>query len=75
MSRVERKISLRKIARDVASESVIGCLTHFLLTVAGIALLAGAFQHRRWSDRILFVLIALLLFAGAVFLPIKIRKE
>ena len=29
----------RNIARNIARESAIGCLTHFLLAVAGIALL------------------------------------
>ena len=64
----------RNIARNMASESAIGCLTHFLMAVAGIALLGGAASHRGWSDRILFILVALLLFAGAVLLPVKLRK-
>ncbi len=64
----------KDIARNMASESAIGCVTHFLMAVAGFAFLRGAASHRGWSGRILFVLVALMLFAGAVFIPVKLRK-
>jgi membrane protein DedA with SNARE-associated domain len=61
--------------RDFAREFAIGCSTHFLLALAAAVLLGGAVHYWGFSGRTLFVLIALVLFTSAVFLPWKRRKR
>ena len=58
----------RDIARDMAQESAIGCGTHFLLVVAGVAFLGGAAAYHGWVGKVMFIAAAflVLLVAAAV---------
>jgi len=60
--------------RHFASEFTIGCLTHFLLWVAAVALLGGAAHYWGFSGRTLFALVAVVIFLTAASLPWRKRK-
>lgn len=60
--------------KDFVSEFAIGCTTHFLLAIAAVALLSGAAHYWGFSGVTLFVLVAVVLFAIAVFLPWRRQK-
>jgi hypothetical protein len=59
----------RDFARHVARESAIGCVTHFLLAMAGVIFLGGAAAYHGRLGKVLFIVAALMLFAGAVQFP------
>lgn len=60
--------------KTFASEFAIGCTTHFLLGIAAVVLLGGAAHYWGFSGRTTFVLVAIILFVVAVFLPGRRRK-
>jgi len=60
--------------KGFASEFAIGCSTHFLLALAALVFLGGA-VHYRGLGRVLFVVVALILFFAAALFPWKRRKE
>ena len=60
--------------RDFASEFAVGCSTHFLFAMAALVFLGGA-VHYRGLGRVLFVVVALILFFVAALFPWKRRKE
>jgi hypothetical protein len=45
----------RDIARQFARESAIGCVTHFLLVMAGVFFLGGAAVYHGWKGKALFI--------------------
>lgn len=65
----------RDIARNMARESAIGCVTHFLLVMAGVIFLGGAAAYRGWVGKVLFVLAALLVFIGAATVPSRRNQK
>jgi len=61
--------------KDIASEFAIGCTTHSMLSIAAVILLGGAARYWGLSGVTLYVLIAIVLFVIAVFLPWRRRKK
>jgi hypothetical protein len=53
----------------------VGCVGHFLIAVAAVALLGGAAHYWGVSGRLVFVIVLVLIFFVSVLIPYKKQKK
>jgi hypothetical protein len=53
----------------------VGCVGHFLIAVAAVALLAGTAHYWGVSGRLVFMIVLVVIFVVSVLIPYKKKKK